>query len=559
MTITLLILMGIVIGVQPETKGLDVKENTSGNILYSTPESIDLVDRLVKGFNQEHPDQPFQVISLSDESVSDPAVLKNHWVFSMDHPIASGAQQPIILATGREIVVPVISTGSTALPLIEKRGLTRNGLISLIESGTSGRWSTLLPGEDPDALRLILPKDPAVIGALSRFTGIPAEKLEAFQVSDADRMLEILRSDPNRTIGFCGLNDCLENDNQGFVKGITLVPVDKNGSGQVEYMENIYQDGPSLIRGAWIGKYPRELTHTLYCTMDVIPQNQANVDFINWVLMEGQPYLTEAGLTPLNNSERQAGMAKIVPPIVPGSKNHGVWTPGVILLFIAGGILIVGIIISFLMGVFRLKKNRQQKSPVNQSGFFAEKDLRVPGGLYYDKTHTWAFLEQDGYVKVGLNDFLNQVVGPVSRIEMKNKGEKVHKGDILCTLVKDGKHLNIPAPVSGTVMAVNESLTSQPGQLTEDSYSLGWIYQLEPVNWGREISFLSMAESYKTWLHTEYKRLKDFLGSVLQRNLGPQPVMVMQEGGALHQYVLQDFGPEVWEDFQTTFLSGPRS
>src|SRR5690606_6995037 len=105
--------------------------------------------------------------------------------------------------------------------------------------------------------------------------------------------------------------------------------------------------------------------------------------------------------------------------------------------------------------------------------------VKAPGGLYYDKTHTWAFMEQDGLVKVGVNDFLQHVTGTLSQVKMKSPGEKVRKGEYIMTIIRDGKQLDICSPVTGTIKTQNEMLIESPSDINTDPYLTGWIYKIE--------------------------------------------------------------------------------
>jgi hypothetical protein len=77
---------------------------------------------------------------------------------------------------------------------------------------------------------------------------------------------------------------------------------------------------------------------------------------------------------------------------------------------------------------------------------------------------------------------------------------------------------------------------------------------MEPANWFREIQFLEIAESYKSWLSGEFTRLKDFLAVSLKVDKAEYEHVVLQDGGILKDNILEEFGPQVWEDFQVNFL-----
>ena len=162
-------------------------------------------------------------------------------------------------------------------------------------------------------------------------------------------------------------------------------------------------------------------------------------------------------------------------------------------------------------------------------------------------------MKKDGLVKIGIDDFLQHVTGPLTRVEMKNTGDKIKKGDHLLTIIQNGKHLKIYSPVTGTITAQNKELIDNSRLLNSAPFTDGWIYTIEPVNWLLEIQFMNMAEKYSTWLKDEYLRLRDFFEAAVRVHV-PAFIMVLQDGGVLRDGILGELGPEIWEDFQTKFM-----
>lgn len=185
--------------------------------------------------------------------------------------------------------------------------------------------------------------------------------------------------------------------------------------------------------------------------------------------------------------------------------------------------------------------------------FLRPESIDIPNGLFYDKSHTWAFMEKDGTVKVGIDDFLQHVTGDFTRLIMKNPNDMIRRNDIAATLVHEGKKLNIYAPVTGRIVQRNEDLVDYPSLANNSPYSWGWIYEIEPSNWIREIGFLKMADQYRDWIRKEFIRLKDFIIGVCQQKVH-EGELVLQEGGELPDHVLHDFEPDIWEEFQLRFL-----
>jgi glycine cleavage system H lipoate-binding protein len=188
---------------------------------------------------------------------------------------------------------------------------------------------------------------------------------------------------------------------------------------------------------------------------------------------------------------------------------------------------------------------------------FDEKSIVVPKGLYYDKSHTWAFMETDGTVRIGIDDFLQHITGPVTRIKMEYPGEMIKKGEKIFSIIQNGKQLSIHSPISGTIKSQNEILAKNTLAINASPYYYGWVYLIEPSNWIRETQFMIMAEKYSEWLKNEFSRLKDFFAASLQANTAEYAHIALQDGGVFKDNILSDFGPEVWEDFQYEFLDSP--
>ncbi len=187
-------------------------------------------------------------------------------------------------------------------------------------------------------------------------------------------------------------------------------------------------------------------------------------------------------------------------------------------------------------------------------GFFDEKTVVLPRGLKYDAGHTWTHMDEYGRIRIGIDDFLQHLVGPVSDIIMKNSGERVKKGEVFLSLIQNGKRLELRSPVTGSIKISNETLHRDATQLNHSPYEKGWIYLVEADDYKRDSRILFQSESAARWINAEFTRVKDFFASLSAATLPGMPVAVMQDGGILKDQVLKDFGPEIWEEFQTRFL-----
>jgi glycine cleavage system H lipoate-binding protein len=320
-------------------------------------------------------------------------------------------------------------------------------------------------------------------------------------------------------------------------------------------MEDINADVESFTRGVWIGKYPDVLSSDIYSVSSTRPDDMAQVAFLKWVLSDGQSFMNENGYSNLVYNERLSQLAKFGEPelyaTIPVEK-----TSSLLSLLLLGllFIVLIGVGIEIVFRRFRKRNKDKNEISIAPVGVFNMESVIIPKGLYFGKTHSWAFMKKNGSIRVGVDDFLQHITGTITRVELKTSGERVKKGELLLSIARKGKLLNIYSPISGTITEVNKNLEPNASLLNSSPYSEGWVYTIEPTNWSLEIQYLLMAEKYKESLKDEFLKLKDFFTALVKSNSYDFAYVTMQDGGELLDNPLAELGPNVWEDFQSKFI-----
>lgn len=218
------------------------------------------------------------------------------------------------------------------------------------------------------------------------------------------------------------------------------------------------------------------------------------------------------------------------------------------------------IIIAFLLLIipFWVAINRKSALAVSlkrTAGVLTAAVLRIPEGLYFNKNHTWAFLEKNGTARLGIDDFLLHITGNLKLNPIYSDGDVIKKGDLIVMAENDGKVLRIYSPVSGTVTGVNQMLSESRAEVAEDPYGKGWIYKIKPGNWKAETSSLFIAEEAIAWTKKELEKFRDFLARSMQSYMPETSFVTLQDGGELIDKPLAELPDEVWQDFQRSFLN----
>jgi glycine cleavage system H protein len=105
--------------------------------------------------------------------------------------------------------------------------------------------------------------------------------------------------------------------------------------------------------------------------------------------------------------------------------------------------------------------------------------MNIPDDLRYSSDHEWARLE-DGRIRMGITDYAQDALGDVVFVQVPQTGTTVERGSTFSEVESTKSVSDIYAPVSGTIVAVNDELTDSPQRLNEDPYGDGWICLIEP-------------------------------------------------------------------------------
>jgi glycine cleavage system H lipoate-binding protein/ABC-type phosphate transport system substrate-binding protein len=457
------------------------------------------------------------------------------------------------MVVGHDAVVPVISAKNPLLNEINRQGLTSEDFAMLFTGKTS--WNKLIDVQANAVANCFFINNESIKENFAKYSNTDFEAVKINTVTSATEMISALSKDVY-AIGFCRLTDISNSETGSLSENIKFLPIDKNQNGRMDYFEKIYDNLNTFTRGIWIGKYPNELSGNVYAIAASKPTDENTLAFLSWMLADGQKYLNKNGYSFLASNEIQSNRDELQ-----ATGELATATVSEVPLMAKTWPFLAIILIVVALGVFGVYRYARKNNSaildedLSLTPAFDENSIIAPKGLYFDKTHTWAFMESNGMVKIGLDDFMQHITGNITRIKLKESGESVRKGEKIVTIIRDGKQLDIYSPISGTIINYNQELKTSPALINSATFSEGWIYSIEPKNWLREIQFLFMGETYQDWLKDEFTRLKDFFATYMRSSQAVYSHIVLQDGGALTDNILADMEPEVWEEFQNKFLN----
>ncbi|TQK71208.1 MULTISPECIES: glycine cleavage system protein GcvH [unclassified Nocardioides] len=124
-----------------------------------------------------------------------------------------------------------------------------------------------------------------------------------------------------------------------------------------------------------------------------------------------------------------------------------------------------------------------------------------PADLKYTVEHEWLRQpgETAGSVRVGITDYAQDALGDIVYVSLPEVGASVTAGDSCGELESTKSVSDVYAPVTGEVVAVNETLDATPELVNNDPYGAGWLFEVVPQN-AADLDALLDAAAYEAQL-----------------------------------------------------------
>jgi glycine cleavage system H protein len=122
----------------------------------------------------------------------------------------------------------------------------------------------------------------------------------------------------------------------------------------------------------------------------------------------------------------------------------------------------------------------------------------VPEGLYFSKDFEWVKIEGDK-VRIGITDYAQKSLREIVYAELPSVGSDVKQDEPYGTLESVKAVSDLVAPVSGTILEVNDEVQSKPVTLNEDPFGKGWLLVVKPSNLQAELANIMDFDNAVEW------------------------------------------------------------
>ena len=121
--------------------------------------------------------------------------------------------------------------------------------------------------------------------------------------------------------------------------------------------------------------------------------------------------------------------------------------------------------------------------------------MSIPANLKYAKDHEWVSIEGD-VATVGITHFAQKELGDIVYVEVETLDQTLDKDEVFGTVEAVKTVSDLFLPLTGEIIAFNDSLESAPETVNSDPYGAGWMIKIKIAD-ASEIDSLLSDEAYK--------------------------------------------------------------
>lgn len=113
----------------------------------------------------------------------------------------------------------------------------------------------------------------------------------------------------------------------------------------------------------------------------------------------------------------------------------------------------------------------------------------------FTESHEYAKVEGK-IATIGISDHAQSLLGDIVFVELPGVGDEIEKGETFTSVESVKAASDVYAPVSGTIIEVNQSLEDSPETVNKDAEGSGWFVKVEMSD-ESELDDLLTPEEYK--------------------------------------------------------------
>ena len=216
------------------------------------------------------------------------------------------------IAIAKDAVLPTINAGNPVLADLKAKGLTQQKFYDIFISGNIKTWGQAVGNNSKVDLQVFTRSD--ACGAADMWAKYlnnkKQEDILGLGVNGDPGVADAVRKNVE-AIGYNNLGFVYEMQTRKIYPGLAVIPIDINGNGKIDPEENFYDNIDMVMKAINDGRYPSPPARDLYLVSGGKPTNKLVLNFLQWLLSDGQKFVNEAGYVTIKPEQVTSELQKL--------------------------------------------------------------------------------------------------------------------------------------------------------------------------------------------------------------------------------------------------------
>jgi phosphate transport system substrate-binding protein len=215
------------------------------------------------------------------------------------------------VAVTRDAVLPTINSKNPELKIILEKGITKKVFEGIFLTGDIKDWGKAVNDNSTKNINVYTRSDACGAGEMwAKYLGKKQEDLKGTGVFGDPGMADAVKKDVNGT-GYNNVIFAYDINTKKKYDGLEIIPLDLNDNGTIDPDENFYGTLDEISKAIKDGKYPSPPSRDLYFVSKGKPVNENVLNFLKWILTDGQKFVSEGGYVELKSEKISEELKKL--------------------------------------------------------------------------------------------------------------------------------------------------------------------------------------------------------------------------------------------------------
>ncbi len=144
------------------------------------------------------------------------------------------------------------------------------------------------------------------------------------------------------------------------------------------------------------------------------------------------------------------------------------------------------------MNYLKMKQNSENGKERSQALKGSHADIKKSGDIYFLGDHSWAKVDPDNAITIGVGETFTGKMGEIQKIELPFINSEVWQGNMCVRIISQNNRIHMVwAPLSGNVIGINQTIETNLDLINTNPFDSGWLIKILPTNLESELVNLS--------------------------------------------------------------------